>query len=69
MDGSMAVVLFNRNVLSRSISFRFSDLGLYWRTAKIRDLWKKENLGVFEHSFHATVPAKSAVMIKISKNQ
>lgn len=65
-DGSYAVVLFNRNLLPRNISFKWSDLKLDWDNAQVRDLWKKKNLGIFKDSFKALVEGKSAVMVKIS---
>jgi hypothetical protein len=65
-DGSFAVVLFNRYLLPRNISFKWADLNLDWETAQVRDLWKKQDLGEFNHSFKANVEGKSAVMIIIS---
>jgi alpha-galactosidase len=66
-DGSFAVVLFNRNLLSRNISFKWSDLNLNWDTAQVRDLWKKQDLGTFKTNFKTKVEGRTAVMIKISK--
>lgn len=65
-DGSWAVVLFNRNLLPRNISFKWSDLKLDWENAQVRDLWKKQNLGIFKNSYSTRVGGKSAVMLKIS---
>ena len=67
-DGSYAVVLFNRNILPRNISFKFSDLKLEWNKAKVRDLWRHENLGFFNDSFQVKVEGRSAVMVKISNS-
>jgi alpha-galactosidase len=67
VDGSYAVVLFNRNLLPQNISFKWSDLKLDWDTAKVRDLWKKQDLGTFSDSFSAKVEGRGAVMIKISQ--
>ncbi len=66
VDGSYAVVLFNRNLLPRSISFKWSDLKLDWQKTSVRDLWQKKNLGTFTDTFSAKVEGRSAVMIKIS---
>ncbi len=66
-DGSYAVVLFNRGLLAKNISFKWSDLKLDWETAKVRDLWKKQNLGNFKDSFTAKVEGRGAVMVKISQ--
>ncbi len=66
-DGSWAVVLFNRNRLPRNISFKWSDLKLDWDVAQVRDLWKKQDLGIFKTTFGTKVEGRSAVMIKISK--
>ena len=64
-DGSYAVVLFNRNLLPRTVSFKWSDLKLDWENARVRDLWKKQNLGTFKDSFTAKVEGRGAVMVKI----
>jgi alpha-galactosidase len=64
-DKSYAVVLFNRGLLPRTISFKWSDLKLNWENASVRDLWKRQDLGIFKDSFQAKVEGRGAVMIKI----
>ena len=66
-DGSFAVVLFNRNLLPRNISFKWSNIHLDWDRAQVRDLWKKQDLGIFNDFFKVKVEGRSAVMIKISQ--
>ncbi|CAF1017728.1 unnamed protein product [Adineta ricciae] len=55
VDGSMAVVAFNRNNdMSQAVVVSFSDLG--WKTTsqvKVRDLWARQDLGQFQCNYTA----------------
>ncbi|MCK4923202.1 MAG: glycoside hydrolase family 27 protein, partial [Bacteroidales bacterium] len=65
-DGSRSVVLFNRGDNSANISVNWIEIGYpNHLKAKVRDLWKKEDLGKFEGSYSADVPSHGVVMIKI----
>jgi len=64
-DGSMAVLLLNRDTRATSISVSWSILG--WpedSTALVRDLWHKKDLGSYPGEFGAEVAAHGVVMIK-----
>jgi alpha-galactosidase len=66
-DGkSKAVVLFNRNSGTEDITIHFSDIGLAG-TVTVRDLWAKEDKGVFTGSYTMPVPSHGAGMLKISR--
>jgi len=67
-DGSYAIVLFNRGIVSKFIKFKWSDLGLDWKRARVRDLWKKYNLGVYDESYGARVKGRSVQMIRVWGN-
>jgi len=64
---AVAVVLFNRGVISTSITAYWTDIGLSANTkATVRDLWLKQNLGTFSNNFTSTVAAHGVVMVKIT---
>jgi alpha-galactosidase len=65
-DGTMAVGLFNRSPLKGEVTARWEDLGLTG-SQPVRDLWQHKDLGVFDGSFSATVPAHATVLVKIGK--
>jgi alpha-galactosidase len=66
-DGSRAVLLFNQGSSPASISVSWSEIGLAWDTASVRDLWDHTDKGNFFKTYSATVPGTGVVMLKISK--
>jgi alpha-galactosidase len=65
-DGTTAVGLFNRGYLRARVTGRWTDLGLKGRLP-VRDLWQQKDLGYFQDSFTASVPAHGAVLVKIGR--
>jgi alpha-galactosidase len=65
-DGTLAVGLFNRGTERAPVTARWSDLKLTGRQP-VRDLWQHKDLGEFEGSFTALVPAHGAVLVKIGE--
>jgi alpha-galactosidase len=63
-DGTIAVGLFNRDLVAQPIEVKWSDLGLTGNQP-VRDLWQHKDLGVSRDSFSATVPRHGAVLLKI----
>ncbi|HMR84781.1 MAG TPA: hypothetical protein PKE30_16665, partial [Niabella sp.] len=64
-NGDWIVAFFNRENTYQSRGKLFSDL-LIQDKAKVRDLWKHEDLGVMS-SFSVRVPPHGVVVIRISK--
>ncbi|MGH9469027.1 MAG: glycoside hydrolase family 27 protein, partial [Terriglobia bacterium] len=65
LSGSrMAVGLFNSGESPLTASVYFSDLGISG-AVRVRDLWKRKDLGRFEKSFSAMAPKHGVVMIEI----
>jgi alpha-galactosidase len=64
-DGSQAVGLFNRGEMESPVTARWTDLGITGRQT-VRDLWRQQDLGVFDQQFQARVPRHGVVMIKLS---
>jgi alpha-galactosidase len=63
-DGSKAVGLFNRGESMMPVTAYFRDVGV-GDTASVRDLWEKNDLGVFKSRFTAQVPTHGVVLIKV----
>jgi alpha-galactosidase len=66
MDGSRAVVLFNRSTEEAEILVSWEEIELSVSGASVRDLWKKENLGRFQNKFSTLVPSHGVIMIKVT---
>jgi alpha-galactosidase len=60
-NGNTAVLLLNRGLASAPMTYTFTG------ASGIRDLWENKNLGIFNGSFTAEVPAHGAVMLLVSK--
>jgi alpha-galactosidase len=67
MDGSRAVVLFNRSKSDSPVSVTWTEIGYPAHLkAKVRDLWQKKDLGKFTGSYNAQVPSHGVVMVRIT---
>jgi len=67
-DGSLAVGLFNRSDTDGTVTAHWKDLKLNGKQTA-RDLWRQKELGVFENSFSAAVPAHGVVLIKLTPEE
>lgn len=67
-DGTMAVGLFNRDLVARTVSVRWSDLGLRG-DQMVRDLWQQRDLGRRGDAFSVVVPRHGVVLIKIGNRE
>lgn len=63
-DGSKAVGLFNRGPVPARVTAVWSELGL-GGAQRVRDLWRQQDLGVFEKTFEAGVPRRGGVLIRV----
>ena len=61
-----AVGLLNPGPERQTVTAGWSDLGLTGRLA-VRDLWQRRNLGTFDDTFTAEVPAHGAMLLKIGE--
>jgi alpha-galactosidase len=64
-DGSLAVGLFNLSPTPRTITVKWSDLGVKGRQ-KVRDVWRQNDLGTFKDSFSTTVPNHGVILVKLT---
>jgi alpha-galactosidase len=66
-DGSRAVILFNRGSEEGPIAVAWEDIGLYPKTkARVRDLWKRADIGTLSGRFEAKVEPHGVVMVRIT---
>ena len=63
-DGSKAVGLFNRGEIEQEVLVKWSDLGLSG-PARVRDLWRQKDLGVFTGGFKAPVARHGVLLIRV----
>lgn len=63
--GSRAIGLFNRGDIEAVVSARWSDLGIQGKQL-VRDLWRQQDVGVFEGEFERVVPRHGVVLVKIT---
>ena len=63
-DGTMAVGLFNRDLVARTITVHWSDIGLSG-SQPVRDLWRHEDVGAKRDSLSAVVPRHGVLLVKI----
>jgi alpha-galactosidase len=64
--GARAVGLFNRHDGEvRTVAVRWADLGLKGR-CRVRDLWRQEDLGVFQDKFSAPVLVHGVVLVRVT---
>jgi alpha-galactosidase len=66
-DGSIGVVLFNRDSSAAKITANFADIGLSTSaTAKVRDLWAHQDLGTFTGAYSATINSHASQTLRIT---
>jgi alpha-galactosidase len=65
-DGSVAVLLLNRADQAAGLHVNWSDVGLLENRVSVRDLWRRQDLGVFDAGFTAqAVPMHGSVMLRL----
>lgn len=63
-DGSKAVGLFNRSLKDITVSANWLHLGIYGKQ-RVRDVWRQQDLGVFEKNFGTKVPPHGVVLVRM----
>jgi len=67
-DGSRAVGIFNRSAWPRTIRVNWADLGLHG-PQRVRDLWRRRDVGTFQEGYETRVEGHSAVMLRLRGNE
>jgi len=63
-DGSLAVGLFNLDEIEQSMSATWQQLGLTGKQ-RVRDLWRHEDLGLFDNTYQASVPRHGVMLVRL----
>jgi alpha-galactosidase len=67
-DGAYAVGLFNRGASSAKVTARWSDVGIDG-SARVRDLWKHEDLGASAEVFSSDVPSHGVTLVRVEPSR
>jgi alpha-galactosidase len=63
-DGSIAVGLFNRAEAEQPVHVNWSEIGLKGKQ-RARDLWRQQDLGVFEEGYSTPVGRNGVVLVRV----
>jgi alpha-galactosidase len=63
-DGTMAVGLFNRDLVPRTVQVKWSDIGRSG-AQPVRDLWQHKDLGAQREGYSVVVPRHGVVFVKV----
>ena len=63
-DGSTAIGLFNRGLLTRTLTLDLADLGLPG-PRQLRDLWRQRDLGTHTGAYTADIPGHGVLLLKV----
>lgn len=65
-DSSRAIILLNRSSKEKEITVHWKEIGFDGEAVlRVRDLWKKEELGYFQGFYSTLVPSHDVVMIRV----
>jgi len=64
--GARAVLLLDRGESSTRVGVTFAEIGLGTKSASVRDLWERADIGVRTLGVDATVRPHSAILLKVS---
>jgi alpha-galactosidase len=65
-DGSWAVGLFNRGDRPTIVRAKWTDVGLSGKH-RVRDLWRQQDVGVFEQGFEADIAPHGVMLVRVSR--
>ena len=68
MQGSrdIYVAMFNLTDAAADISLSFDALGLQGKI-RVRDLWQRQDMGIFSDAWHRQINPHGAVLLRLSK--
>lgn len=64
----LAVLLYNRSNKPIVGGFLYRKVGWPFRSARIRDLYLQEEVGVYEYEYYAAIPARGVRVFRLQKN-
>ena len=63
-DGSKAVGLFNLGEQPARLAVSWTELGISGKQ-RVRDLWRQNDLGKFNHEFKTEVPRHGVMLVRL----
>ena len=70
-DGSYAVLFLNKGSLTNEVEINWKEIGFNSTEAKLRDLWERQDLGIFKNGYKISLKSHTSQLLKvepISKN-
>ena len=64
-DGSYAVLFLNRGTFTNEIEVNWKEIGFNNTQAKLRDLWEKKDLGIFNNGYKVSLKSHASQLLKI----
>lgn len=65
----IAVVLYNRGKKQTMGGFIYREVGWPYRSAMVRDLYKHEDLGVYDNEYYGMVPGNGVRVFRIRRQE
>jgi alpha-galactosidase len=65
-DGAYAVLLLNRGTIGAKVEVTWKEIGFDEKQAKLRDLWEKADIGVFNNSYYVFLKSHDSQLIKVT---
>ena len=65
-DKSYAVLLLNKGSITNDVEITWKEIGFSHTKAKLRDLWEREDLGVFKNGYKVTLKSHNSQLLKIT---
>ena len=65
-DGSYVVLLLNKGTLTNDVEINWKEMEINYSKVKIRDLWKREDLGIFKEGYKVSLKSHNSQLLKIT---
>ena len=64
-DGNWVVLLLNRASFEAEVEIKWNELSLFSRTAFVRDLWQRKDLGEFNEGYKVNLTSHESQLLKV----
>ena len=64
-DNSYAILLLNKGSFKNNIEITWEEIGFNSVKAKIRDLWERKDLGIYNYNYSMSIESHSSQLLKI----
>ena len=63
---SYAVLLLNKGSFPHVVKINWKEIGFWNTNAKLRDLWKRKNMGLFQHGYKVILKSHQSQLLKVT---